>query len=61
MWDAVRSLPILDRQIITMHLEGLSAAEVSTVTGLSAIAIATRLTRIRQRLVTDVRGNEGDS
>jgi RNA polymerase sigma-70 factor (ECF subfamily) len=61
MWGAVRALPILDRQIITMHLEGLSAAEVSSVTGVSAIAIATRLTRIRQRLITEIRGNEGDS
>jgi RNA polymerase sigma-70 factor (ECF subfamily) len=61
MWRAVHALPILDRQIITMHLEGLSAAEVSLVTGVSAIAIATRLTRIRQRLITQIRGTEGDS
>jgi len=61
MWRAVHALPILDRQIITMHLEGLSAAEVSCVTGVSAIAVATRLTRIRQRLITQIRGNEGDS
>lgn len=61
MWTAVRALPILDRQIITLHLEGLSAAEVSSVTGVSAIAIATRLTRIRQRLVTEIRGKEVNS
>ena len=60
MWTAVRALPILDRQIISMHLEGLSAAEVSAVTGVSTVAIATRLTRIRQRLANEIRGKEGD-
>ena len=61
LWAAVHALPILDRQIITMHLEGLSAADVSSVTGVSANAIATRLTRIRQRLMNQIRRNEGDS
>lgn len=60
VWRAVRALPVLDRQIISMHLEGLSAAEVSAVTGVSSIAIATRLTRIRHRLANDIRGKEGD-
>jgi RNA polymerase sigma-70 factor (ECF subfamily) len=60
MWTAVRALPILDRQIISMHLEGLSAAEVSAVTGVSPVAVATRLTRIRQRLASEIRQKEGD-
>jgi RNA polymerase sigma factor (sigma-70 family) len=60
MWKAVRALPILDRQIVSMHLEGLSAAEVSAVTGVSPIAIATRLSRIRQRLASEIQRKEGD-
>lgn len=60
MWEAVRQLPILDRQIISMHLEGLSAVDVSAVTGVSSVAIATRLTRIRQRLANEIRGKGGD-
>ena len=48
--NSIRELPILDRQIITLHLEGLSAAEIEDVTGILRGAVATRLTRIRQRL-----------
>ena len=47
---AIRMLPVVDRQIIQMHLEGLSHAEIETVTGLSQGNIAVRLSRIRQRL-----------
>ena len=54
LMNAIRELPILDRQLVTLHLEGLSAAEIEEVTGVSQGAIATRLTRIRQRLATRV-------
>jgi RNA polymerase sigma-70 factor (ECF subfamily) len=57
--DAVRELPVVDRQIVTLHLEGLSAAEIEEVTGLTAGAIATRLTRIRQKLSERVQGGRG--
>ena len=33
--DAIRELPAADRQIVTLHLEGLSAAEIEEVTGVS--------------------------
>ncbi|HEY4365139.1 MAG TPA: RNA polymerase sigma factor, partial [Bryobacteraceae bacterium] len=48
--DAVQELPVNDRQIVLLYLEGLSAAEIETVTGFSAGSIATRLTRARHRL-----------
>ena len=54
MLDAIRELPLLDRQIVSLHLEGLSAADIEEVTGISAGAVATRLTRIRHRLVERV-------
>jgi RNA polymerase sigma factor (sigma-70 family) len=48
LWAAVGELPLVDRQVVVLHLEGLSAAEIEAVTGLSAGSIATRLTRARQ-------------
>ena len=58
LWAAVEELPFMDRQIVTLHFEGLSAAEIEAVTGLSSGSIATRLTRARQKLVARVRGLE---
>jgi RNA polymerase sigma factor (sigma-70 family) len=57
--DAIRELPVVDRQTVTLHLEGLSAAEIEEVTGLPSGAIATRLTRIRQKLTERVQGGRG--
>jgi len=56
LMDGIRELTVVDRQIVTLHLEGLSAAEIEEVTGVSAGAIATRLTRIRQKLSARVQG-----
>jgi RNA polymerase sigma factor (sigma-70 family) len=58
---AVQALSLADRQIVTLYLEGLTAAEVSAVTGVTAGAVATRLTRIRQRLANEIRGKASDS
>jgi RNA polymerase sigma-70 factor (ECF subfamily) len=58
LWNAVRELPVADRQIACLHLEGLSAADIEEITGVSAGNVATRLTRIRQRLVVRLRGEE---
>jgi RNA polymerase sigma-70 factor (ECF subfamily) len=52
--EGIRELPLIDRQIIMLHLEGLSAAEIQEITGVSAGAIATRLTRIRQKLAESI-------
>jgi len=59
LMDAIRELPAVDRQIVTLHLEGLSTAEIEEVAGVSAGAIATRLTRIRQKLAERVQGGGG--
>jgi len=59
--EAVRQLPIMDRQIILLHLEGLSYAEIETISGLSDTAIATRLTRIREKLRAQIHGKEAQS
>jgi len=46
----IRTLPLLDAQVILLWLEGHSGAEIAEVTGLSSGAVATRLSRLRDRL-----------
>jgi RNA polymerase sigma-70 factor (ECF subfamily) len=59
--DSIRELPLADRQIVTLHLEGLSAAEIEEITSVSQGAVATRLTRIRQKLVNGYRQEAGEN
>ena len=47
---AVRQLALGDRQVLTMHLEGFTNAEIGDVLGLAEGTVAVRLTRARQRL-----------
>jgi RNA polymerase sigma factor (sigma-70 family) len=58
LFAAIRSLAAADRQITVLHLEGLSAAEIEAVTGIAGGAVATRLTRIRERLRQAIRARE---
>ena len=46
----IRQLGQPDRQIITLYLEGLDAASIAEVTGLSAGAVATRVSRLKSQL-----------
>ena len=55
LWAAVQELALAERQMVVLHLEGLSAAEIEAITGVSAGAVATRLTRIRQKLAERLR------
>ena len=58
LWAAVQALPVTDRQVTVLHFEGLTARDIEAVTGLSAGSVATRLTRIRQKLAARVRGDD---
>lgn len=58
LWAAVQELPLQDRQLVVLHLEGLSAEEIESVTGLGAGNVATRLTRARQKLTASIRRGE---
>jgi RNA polymerase sigma factor (sigma-70 family) len=58
LFGAIRSLPAVDRQITVLHLEGLSGAEIEAVTGIAEGAVATRLTRIREKLRLAIRARE---
>jgi RNA polymerase sigma-70 factor (ECF subfamily) len=52
--EGVRGLNVVDREVILLHLEGLSNAEIEAVSGLSEAAVATRLTRIREKLKRNI-------
>jgi RNA polymerase sigma-70 factor (ECF subfamily) len=41
----------LDRQVIVLYLEGIEAASIGEITGLSASNVATKIHRIKQVLV----------
>ena len=58
LMQAIRELATVDRQIVTLHLEELSYREIQEVTGMSEGAIATRLSRIRDRLAEQIRKQE---
>jgi RNA polymerase sigma-70 factor, ECF subfamily len=46
----IHALKPLDRQVILLYLEGLDAASMSEITGLSAGAVATKVHRIKKVL-----------
>ena len=48
--DAVQRLPLNQRQVVTLVLEGLSYAEIADVLGISETNVGARLTRARQML-----------
>ena len=58
MLAAIRELPAIDRQLIVLHLEGLSYREIEQISGMTEGAIAARLSRIRDRLTARIRGEE---
>ena len=51
--DWIRKLKTSDRQILTLYLEDLSAAEIADITGLKPGAIATRISRLKTKLALD--------
>jgi RNA polymerase sigma-70 factor (ECF subfamily) len=46
----LRTLDVTSRQMMLLYLEGLSAAEIADVTGLSATNITTKIARLRHDL-----------
>jgi RNA polymerase sigma-70 factor (ECF subfamily) len=56
--DAVQSLPIAHRQVVTLALEGLSYAEIADVLGISETNVGARLTRARHMLRERLKRND---
>jgi len=50
LYALIRALKEPDRQIITLYLEELDAAAIADITGLSAGAVATRISRLKRQL-----------
>jgi RNA polymerase sigma-70 factor (ECF subfamily) len=59
MEKAIQQLPLVDRQIVLLHLEGLSHAAIDDVVGIGSAAIATRLSRARAKLIAAVQAETG--
>jgi RNA polymerase sigma factor (sigma-70 family) len=56
--EAVQQLDSIDRQVVLLYLEGLSAGEIEQVTGLSSNSINVRLSRLRRKLASIVMSKE---
>jgi RNA polymerase sigma-70 factor (ECF subfamily) len=52
--ELIRRLAPLDRQVIVLYLEGMQAAEIAEVTGLSAANVATKVHRIKRVLARGI-------
>ena len=52
--DLLRKLKPLDRQIVMLYLEGLTAADIAVVTGVSAGNVATKLHRLKGHLKSEL-------
>ena len=48
--QAIRSLPVIHRQVLVLFLEGLDYGEIAAVVGISESNVGVRLNRARQKL-----------
>jgi len=56
----IRALKPIDKQLMLLHLEGMDAASIGDVTGLSAGNVATKLSRIRTLLAEKFKTATGE-
>ncbi len=50
IYEAIRSLPAIDRSVVMLSLEGHRYAEIAEITGLTETNVGARLSRARTRL-----------
>jgi RNA polymerase sigma-70 factor (ECF subfamily) len=62
LYALIQRLNPADRQIITLYLEGLDAASIGEITGISPGYVATKIHRIKRILAEQFRkgGNHDD-
>jgi RNA polymerase sigma-70 factor, ECF subfamily len=58
LMSLIRELRPLDRQLVLLFLEGVNAAEICEITGISAGNVATRIHRVKKALTTSYQGGE---
>jgi RNA polymerase sigma-70 factor (ECF subfamily) len=56
----IQQLQTLDREVIVLYLEGVDAASIGEITGLSPTNVATKIHRIKKILAAKFRKGEGD-
>jgi RNA polymerase sigma-70 factor (ECF subfamily) len=57
--QAVQKLEAVDRQLVFLYLEGLSAREMEDITGMTADNIGVRLSRLRRKLACALKTEGG--
>jgi RNA polymerase sigma factor (sigma-70 family) len=60
LFDAVRRLDPIERELALLYLEGLSAREIGEVLGITEGNAAVRLTRLRQQLARMFKGGNDE-
>jgi RNA polymerase sigma-70 factor (ECF subfamily) len=58
LFEMISRLPPVDRQLVSLWLEGLTMSEIEEVSGMRAGTVAVRLTRIRREMSEAVRAPE---
>ena len=56
LYTAIHALPMFDRALVLLALDGLAYREIAEITGLTENHVGVALTRARQRLVTQMKG-----
>ena len=55
LYAEIRQLPLLDRSLVLLHLDGFSHREIADTMGLTENNVGVRLSRCRQRLAEKLR------
>lgn len=58
LFEMISRLPLIDRQLVSLWLEGLTTSEIEAVSGMRAGTVAVRLTRIRREMSEAVKAPE---
>ena len=56
LYEAIRSLPDIDRALVLLSLDGLAYREISEITGLTENNVGVALTRARAKLAERLKG-----
>ncbi len=54
LYEQIQKLNLLEKGIVLLYLEGKNHEEIATITGLSISNVGTRLSRIREKMKTEI-------
>lgn len=55
LYEAIKKLNTIEKGIILLYLEGNNYDEIATITGFTVTNVGTRLGRIKQKLITQIK------